>query len=101
MGLFDAFSFKKEAAKVLNKENFIEILKLARDKIIELGKSNIPGHEKKEQLDEILILKIRAKIKEGKISNKYVLWLIEKLIEILPSVTQLMYEFLKEKVENL
>ena len=24
MGLFDAFSFKKEAAKVLNKENFIE-----------------------------------------------------------------------------
>lgn len=101
MGLFDAFSFKKEAAKVLNKETFVEILKLAREKILELAKKNIPGQEKKAILDEFLILKIRSKVKEGKITNKYVLWLIEKLIEILPSVTQIVYEFLKEKVENL
>lgn len=101
MGLFDVFSFKKEAAKVLNKEVFVEILKLAREKILELAKKNIPGQEKKEMLDEFLVLKIRSKVKEGKITNKYVLWLVEKLIEILPSVTQIVYEFLKEKVENL
>ena len=101
MGLFDVFSFKKEAAKVLNKDFFVEILKLAREKIIELAKKNIPGRDKKEQLDEFLILRIRSKIKEDKITNKYVLWLVEKLIEILPSVTQIVYEFLKEKIENL
>lgn len=101
MGLFDAFSFKREAAKVLNKETFVEVLKLAREKILELAKKNIPGQEKKAILDEFLTLKIRSKVKEGKITNKYVLWLIDKIIEILPSVTQIVYELLKEKVENL
>ena len=101
MGLFDVFSFKKEAAKVLNKGFFVDLLKTAREKIIELAKKNIPGQEKKKQLDEFLTLHIRSKIKEGKITNKYVLWLVERLIEVLPSITQLIYEFLKEKVENL
>ena len=101
MGLFDIFSFKKEAAKVLNKDFFVDLLKTAREKIIELAKKNIPGQEKKEQLDEFLTLHVRSKIKEGKITNKYVLWLVEKLIEVLPSITQLVYDFLKEKVENL
>lgn len=101
MGLFDAFSFKKEAAKVFNKDFFVELLKSAREKIIELAKESIPGQDKKEELDEFLTLRIRAKVKEGKVTNKYVLWLVEKFIEILPSITQLVYEFLKEKVENL
>ena len=101
MGLFDVFSFKKEAAKVLNKDFFTEVLKLAREKIIELAKKNMPGQEKKAQLDEFLTIYIHSKVKEYKITNKYVLWLVEKLIEVLPSVTQIVYDLLKEKVENL
>lgn len=101
MGLFDVFSFKKEATKVLNKDMFVEILKMAREKIIDLAKENFPGAEKKEQLDTTLVEFIRAKVKEGKIGNKLVLWVVEKLVDILPKVTQLVYDFLKEKVENL
>ena len=101
MGLFDVFSFKKEADKVLNKEVFVEVLKMAREKIVALAKEKFPGEEKKRQLDETLILFIRSKVKEGKINNKLVLWVVEKLIDTLPKVTQLVYEFLKERVENL
>jgi hypothetical protein len=41
------------------------------------------------------------KVSELKVKNKIVLWLVDKFIEILPTITQLIYEFLKEKVESL
>ena len=101
MGLFDAFTFKKDSAKILNKEFFTDILKLTREKIIELAKKEIAGHEKKEQLDKFLILHIQAEVEEREVTNKYTLWVIGKLIEMLPNITQLVYEFLKEKIESL
>lgn len=101
MGLFDAFTFKKDSAKILNKEFFTDILKLTREKIIELAKKEIAGYEKKEQLDKFLILHIQAEVEEREVTNKYTLWVIGKLIEMLPNITQLVYEFLKEKIESL
>lgn len=101
MGLFDVFSFKKEAGKVLTKEAFAEILELARIKITDLAKANFPGVEKKQQVDVAVVNRIYEKVKEANIKNKLVLWVIDKLIDIVPRVTQLVYDFLKEKVENL
>ncbi len=101
MGLFDVFSFKKEASKVFTKEVFTEILELARIKIAELAKANFPGPEKKQQVDIIVVNRIYEKVAEANIKNKLVLWVIDKLIDLVPRVTQLVYDFLKEKVENL
>ena len=101
LDVFDVFSFKKEAEKVFNKENFKEILEKAKETIIQLAKEKMPGKEKKDLLDKYLTNIIYVKIENAKIKNKLVLWLIDKLIEILPTVTQLVYDFLKEKVESL
>ena len=99
MGLFDVFTFKKEALKVFSKENILNTLTLAKNKIIEQIQNNIPGVEKKEVVDKIVIEFIREK---SKVTNyKVVLWFVDKLIEIKPSVTQMVYEFLKERIENL
>ena len=99
MGLFDVFTFKKEALKVFSKENILNTLTLAKNKIIEQIQNNIPGVEKKEVVDKIVIEFIREKSKVT--NNKVVLWFVDKLIEIIPSVTQMVYEFLKERIENL
>lgn len=101
MGLFDAFSFKKEAAKVLNKDTFSEILGLARTYIIEYAKKEMPGEEKKRSVDTILIAKIYEKVEIANIKNKLVLWVIDQLVNLLPKVTQIVYDNLKEKVESL
>ena len=101
MGLFDVFSFKKEAGKVFCKETFKDILESAKDLIVDLAKENIPGEEKKRTLDTILTARIYGKVAESGIKNKLVLWLVDKLVEVLPTITQLIYEFLKAKVENL
>ena len=101
MGLFDVFSFKKEASKVFTKEAFTEILELARIKITDLAKANFPGEEKKRQVDLVVVARIYEKVEEANIKNKLVLWLIDKLVDLVPRVTQLVYDFLKERVENL
>lgn len=99
MGLLDVFSFKKEGAKLFTKENFKSVLELARTKIIEQAKAKIPGQEKKAIVDYVVITKIESFAAGCK--NKIILWVINKLIEIVPTVTQLIYDFLKEKVEKL
>ena len=99
MSIIDIFTFKKEGKKIFSKENFIEILKLAREKIVEQAKENIPGIEKKIIVDEIVIAKITAW--KNTCKNKMVAWVLDRIIEVIPSVTQLVYDFLKEKVESL
>ena len=99
MGLFDVFSFKKEAQKVFNRENFNIVLTTAREAIVSFVDKEILGSEKKKRVDEIVVVKIielTANVKNG-----LVLWVIDKLIDLVPVVTQLVYDFLKEKVENL
>lgn len=99
MGLFDVFSFKKEAQKVFNKENFNIVLTTAREAIVSFVDKEILGSEKKKRVDEIVVVKIielTANVKNG-----LVLWVIDRLIDLVPVVTQLIYNFLKEKVENL
>ena len=99
MGLFDVFSFKKEAQKVFTKENFNTVLTTAREAIVSFVNKEILGSEKKKRVDEIVVAKIIELTINVK--NGLVLWVIDKLIDLVPVVTQLVYDFLKEKVENL
>lgn len=99
MSIFDAFTIKKEGKKFFSKENFTAILEIARKEIIEQAKANIPGVEKKTIVDTIVIHKLNS-IACG-FSNKILLWIIDRIIDCIPTVTQLVYDFLKEKVENL
>lgn len=99
MSIFDVFTFKKEALKVFTAENFKAIMEKAREEIIKKAKENLPGEDKKVLVDNIVILKV-CEIR-GKCNNKLVIWIIDQLLKIIPTVTQLIYNFLKEKVENL
>lgn len=99
MGILDIFTFKKEAATVFTKENFAAILEKAKEEIIKQVKENIPGVEKKTIVDNAVIFKV--KVFRDTCKNKLVLWVIDQLIKIIPTVTQLVYDYLKAKIENL
>lgn len=99
MSIFDIFTFKKDANKVFSISNFKQVLSTAREAIIEEIKSNIPGPEKKIVVDAIVLAKIDCLTTD--VSNKLVLWLLGLVKVAIPSITQTVYDFLKEKVENL
>ena len=99
MSIIDIFTFKKQAEQVLSKANLESVLEIAREAIIEQAQNNYPGEEKKAKVDAQVIYAIQKKI-EG-CSNKLVVWLLRLLIKSIPSVTQKIYDLLKEKVENL
>lgn len=101
MGLFDVFTFKKDGKKVFSREVFKEVLENARENIIEQAKKNITGQEKKQRVDEVVAHFIHAKIATLEVKNGLVLWLIDRVISLVPLITQLVYDFLKQKVENL
>ena len=101
MGLFDIFTLKRDGEKVISKEFFLGILKTAREEIVQAAKKNIPGEEKKKQVDMAVIAYIYAKVNNLNIRNKAVLWAVDEIVDMIPSVTQLIYDFLKEKIENL
>ena len=99
MGLLDIFTFKKEAGKVFSSENIAGLFDLAKDKIVEQVKDKIKGEEKKAIVDYFVVNYIREKVKGC--TNKYVLWLVDRLIAEVPKITQIVYDFLKAKIENL
>ena len=100
MGLFDVFSFKKEGVKVFSKENVKHILETAKEEIIKQAVESYAGEEKKKIVDGVVITKINV-LKETYPKNKLILWLLDRIIDVVPTITQLVYEFLKEKIENL
>lgn len=100
MSIFDVFSFKKEAGKVFTKENFAHVMETAKAAIIEQAKDAVKkGAEKKFIVDEKVIASIN--ILKDSCKNGLIKWLLERIIDAIPTVTQLIYEFLKEKIENL
>ena len=101
MGLFDFFTFKKDGKKIFSKEVFKEVLEEARERIIEQAKAAISGEEKKAIVDKFVIAFVQAKVKSLEIKNGLILWLVDRVIGLIPLVTQIIYNFLKEKVEAL
>ena len=99
MGLFDIFSFKKEGKSIFNRDVFKEVLETAKDAIIRMAKENIPGQEKKNQVDSLVITKIL--VLTTNVKNGLVLWVINRIIDLIPVVTQLVYDSLKARIEEL
>ena len=100
MRIFDIFSFKKEAGKVFTKENFAHIMETAKNAIIEQAKDTAKkGAAKKFIVDEKVIKSIN--VLKDSCKNGLIKWLLNCIADIIPTVTQLIYEFLKEKIENL
>ena len=80
---------------------FKEVLEESREKIVEQAKAKIPGEEKKSIVDKAVITFVQAKVKTLEVKNGLVLWLVNRIIGLIPLVTQIVYNFLKEKVEAL
>ena len=99
MGLFDVFTFKKQASEIFSKENVAEVLEKARAAIIEQIKAKYPGPEKMTVV--IVTVEELIKRKTSSCTNKLVLWVVSQVIKVVPTITQLVYNFLKEKVEKL
>ena len=99
MSIFDIFTFKKEASYLFTSENFATVLEKAREEIISHANEAIPGPEKKVLVDNIVIFQIKEF--RNTFKNKLILWIIDQIIKTIPTVTQLVYDFLKEKVKDL
>ena len=99
MSIFDVFTFKKQAQNVLTTANIKDVLGTAKEAIVNQAKVKISGQEKKEAVDLIVTTLIQNKTKG--ITNGLLLWVISLIIKAVPTVTQLVYDFLKQKVENL
>ena len=99
MSIFDIFTFKKQAEVIFSKANIEGIMLTAKEAIIEQAKAKFPGQEKKAKVDAQVIYAIQQKVTNC--NNKLLLWLVSILIKSIPAVTQLIYNFLKQKVENL
>ena len=100
MSILDLFSFKKQAQAVFSAANIKAVLDKARAAIIEKAQDTVlKGYEKKEWVDVVVISAIKNKTQYC--TNKLVLWLVDRIIDSVPTITQAIYDYLKEKVENL
>ena len=97
MIIFDALTFTKEAAYLFTTGNVAIILEKAREEIINQAKKEISGHEKKSFVDSAVIFQIREF--RNTCHNKLVLWVIDQIIKVIPTMTQFVYDFLKEKID--
>jgi len=97
--IFDLFSVRKESKKIFTRENLLEVLNLAKWYIIDQAKNSLRGAEKKQIVDSAIINIINEKTKDCK--NSILLWIIERIKGFIPTITQYIYDTLKEKVDNL
>lgn len=97
--IFDLFSIRKESKKIFTRENLLEVLNLAKWYIIDQAKNSLRGTEKKQIVDSAIINIINEKTKDCK--NSILLWIIERIKGFIPTITQYIYDTLKEKVDNL
>ena len=95
-----AFSFKDAFAAVFSAENINEFFSFVRGEIVEyVAKKDLLGEEKKKAVDAKAIEWVELKCK-GK--NGIVDWIVDRvLIPLIPDLTQRVYDFLKEFVQDL
>ena len=92
-------TIKKSMRKVFTIDNIVDVLNFAKEKIIEQVKENIPSIEKKFAVDYKVIEYIKSKTSDCK--NGIVLWVLDRVIDGIPRITQFVYDLLKAKIENL
>ena len=99
MSILDIFTFKKQSQSVFSLENVKGLFNTARTAIVEQVKAKYPGNEKKAKVDAAVIYYIQERVKNC--TNGLVLWLVGLLIKSVPTITQTIYDNLKEKVNSL
>lgn len=99
MFILDVFSFKTAFSKLATKENFDKLREIAKAKIIEQVKANIPGDEKMQNVVTDLVNYISLHLTS---SNDIVQWIIDHiLISGIKGFAQAIYDDLKEVVKGL
>ncbi|DAB04731.1 TPA: hypothetical protein CPT89_00975 [Candidatus Gastranaerophilales bacterium HUM_11] len=96
------FTFKSKFEKVFNNESVKDIIQRANRLIVAYKDyKDLSGAEKKNKVDKLLTTYILEKYGEFAKENIFVNWVLNKFIEFLPDITQLVYDFLKKRIEGL
>lgn len=99
MGLFDLFTFKGQITDLFSATNIRSIFDKAKTTIIEQVKEKYPGKEKMAVVE--IAVSNAISNKAAGCTNKLVLWVVNLILKNVPVITQAIYDYLKEKVENL
>ena len=100
MNIFGIFTLGKNLKEVFSKENIISFFEFIQSKIVEYVEAkDLLGPEKKAKVDEQCISWMKEHFK-GK--NSIIDWIVDHILaEILPAVTQIIYDCLKRYVLGL
>ena len=95
-----AFSFKNAFAVVFSADNINEFFSFVRGEIVDyVAKKDLLGEEKKKAVDAKAIEWVELKCKG---ENGIIDWIVDHiLIPLVPELTQRVYDFLKEFVQDL
>ena len=102
MGFFTSvFTLKRDFQNVFTNEKVKEFFKTARELIIKYRDfKELSGEEKKKRVDDYLTEWLLENVIE-KTDNAIINYLLGILIYNLPTITQFIYDFLKEKIEGI
>ena len=99
--LTSVFTFKRDFQNVFTNEKVKEFFKIARDLIIKYRDfKELSGEEKKKRVDEFLTNWLFENV-ATKTDNAIICWLLGILIYNVPTITQFIYDFLKENIEGI
>lgn len=99
--LTSVFTFKKDFQTVFTNEKVKEFFKIARDLIIKYRDfKELSGEEKKKRVDEFLTNWLFENV-VSKTDNAIICWLLGILIYNVPTITQFVYDFLKDNIEGI
>ncbi len=92
------FSFKKEAATIFTRSNIVKVLDFAKGEIIAKVNTELSNEQKKRAVDEAVIVFIDNHFKSD---NAIVKFILEKIEDIIPAITQSIFDFLKDRIDGL
>lgn len=99
MNILNIFTFKKDFKEFFSKETIADLFDYAKEQIIHyIEKSDLFGFEKKQRVDEAVILYIDMRFNS---KNSIVRFVTELIKSIIPAVTQSIYDYLKSYIEGL
>jgi len=97
--MFSLLTYKSNVQKIFTKENFLNLCEFAKKMIVKyVDEENLLGADKKTNVDNAVIEYIAKYFVSN---NTIVSFLVQLLIKFEPTLTQIIYELLKKKVDGL